>query len=163
MRVHGAGGDDREELLLRLRELRLRSARLAMRDRSFSLLTTTLTIQQLKALVLLAVDGEMAAHELARGIGVSVATLTGIVDRMVARGLVHRREDPDDRRVRRIGLTGKGQELIDELWNVGERGSEIAMARLDTETLNGLVKGLEALCEAIEAEQCDDHGTRDRG
>ena len=37
--------------------------------------------------------------------GVSLATITGIVDRLAAQGLVTRREDPRDRRVRRVELT----------------------------------------------------------
>ena len=37
--------------------------------------------------------------------GVGLATLSGMIDRLVAHDLVARREDLQDRRVRRISLT----------------------------------------------------------
>lgn len=41
--------------------------------------------------------------------------VTNRVDRMVAKGLVERVPDPDDRRAVRIQLTSKGRELADQL------------------------------------------------
>lgn len=42
-------------------------------------------------------------------------TMTGVLDRMEERGLIVRVKDPADRRVWRVFLTRKGQELEDEL------------------------------------------------
>ncbi|WP_285758971.1 MarR family winged helix-turn-helix transcriptional regulator [Nocardiopsis ansamitocini] len=143
----------KNELISQLRDLELRQVRRFARDRSLPLLTTTLTIQQLKVLVLLSIDGDMPAHELAEGIGVGVATLTGIVDRLAARSLVVRREDARDRRVRRIDLTEEGRALIAEMWGTGQERSWSALSALDVETLRGLVRGVAALHAAMEA-QC---------
>ncbi len=38
-------------------------------------------------------------------------TLTGVIDRMEERGLVHRQRDPYDRRIWRIWLTSEGKQL----------------------------------------------------
>ena len=43
------------------------------------------------------------------------SNVTGIVDRLAARGLVSREQDPGDRRVKRIALTPRGQEVADDL------------------------------------------------
>jgi DNA-binding MarR family transcriptional regulator len=43
------------------------------------------------------------------------SNLTGIVDRLEARGLVVRRSHPTDRRVKELVLTGAGERLRDEL------------------------------------------------
>jgi DNA-binding MarR family transcriptional regulator len=43
------------------------------------------------------------------------SNVTGIVDRLAARGLVSREPDPKDRRVKRIALTDDGQRVADDL------------------------------------------------
>lgn len=156
--MEDVAGTEKDELIERLRELEQRQLRMFARDRSLPLLTTSLTIQQLKVLLRLSLDGEMAAHELAEGAGVGMATLTGIVDRLVARGLVCRREDPRDRRVRRIDLTEEGRGLMAEMSGAGHQRHYAALARLDTATLADLVRGFEALCEALEAESAEEEG-----
>jgi DNA-binding MarR family transcriptional regulator len=40
------------------------------------------------------------------------ATMTGIVDRLLDRGLVERERDPNDRRTQRVRLTVKGKETL---------------------------------------------------
>ncbi|MEA2828573.1 MAG: MarR family transcriptional regulator, organic hydroperoxide resistance regulator [Actinomycetota bacterium] len=49
--------------------------------------------------------------ELADRLFCDASNVTGIVDRLEARGLVERQADPDDRRVRRLVLTDAGREL----------------------------------------------------
>lgn len=59
-------------------------------------------------------DG-MTQTMLAEASGADKASITRIVDRMVAEGLVDRRPDPDDRRAFRIHLEPAGRELHQEL------------------------------------------------
>ncbi|MEY9210665.1 MarR family transcriptional regulator [Thermobifida halotolerans] len=147
--MDSGASDAKSQLIERLQELEARQLRLFVRDRSLPLLSTTLTIQQLKVLVALAIDGNTPTHELAERIGVSMATLTGIVDRLAARSLVLRREDPADRRVRRVDLTEEGRGLIDDMWGTSRQRTEAALRSLDVETLRGLVQGAEALYQAL--------------
>jgi DNA-binding MarR family transcriptional regulator len=51
---------------------------------------------------------------LARTIGFDTSTITGVIDRLEARGLVARSASPDDRRVRLPSLTDEGQTLLAE-------------------------------------------------
>lgn len=148
--MSGDASEDKRTLIDRFQELELRQIRLFVRDRSLPLLSTTLTIQQLKVLVVLSIDGDLPAHELAERSGVGVATLTGIVDRLAARGLAYRREDAADRRVRRVDLTDQGRELADSMWGAGQQRTRQALHALDIDTLRGLARGLEALCDALE-------------
>lgn len=71
-----------------------------------------LTTSQLATLRQLGRHGALSAGELARGISVSQATITGIVDRLERRELVTRSRDPDDRRRVVIDLTGAGREVV---------------------------------------------------
>jgi MarR family transcriptional regulator, organic hydroperoxide resistance regulator len=53
----------------------------------------------------------LSMGELADRLFCDASNVTGIVDRLEARGLVERQPDPDDRRVRRLVLTPTGRDL----------------------------------------------------
>ncbi|MFI5494603.1 MarR family winged helix-turn-helix transcriptional regulator [Actinoplanes sp. NPDC051859] len=88
-------------------------------DRSDPLFSSQLTMSQLKILVLLHRLGDTSGRELAGLLGVSLATMSGMVDRMVAQDLVTRAEDPHDRRVRRLTLSPTGHSLITDIITAG--------------------------------------------
>jgi DNA-binding MarR family transcriptional regulator len=60
-------------------------------------------------------DHELAVHELAERLGLSVAATGRAVDSLVRAGMVVRREDEHDRRVKRISLAAPGTALIERL------------------------------------------------
>lgn len=64
---------------------------------------------QLHALYLLGEPRSMG--ELAQRLVCDASNVTGLVDRLEARGLIERRPGPDDRRVRMLVLTPAGEEL----------------------------------------------------
>src|SRR4051812_41233713 len=63
-----------------------------------------------QAMALLRLDPEsgMPMRRLAGALHCDTSNVTGIVDRLEDRGLVERRTDPRDRRVKRLLLTGEG-------------------------------------------------------
>lgn len=71
-----------------------------------------LTTSQLAALRQIARQGRLSAGDVARGISVSQATITGVLDRLERRGLVTRTRDPEDRRRVVIELTETGREVV---------------------------------------------------
>jgi DNA-binding MarR family transcriptional regulator len=71
-----------------------------------------LTTSQLATLRQLGRAGALSGGELARGIALSQATVTGIVDRLELRGLVTRTRSADDRRKVVIELTAVGREVV---------------------------------------------------
>jgi long-chain acyl-CoA synthetase len=85
-------------------------ARLA-RQLELALNTVDLTLSQYRVLSFLGEGGE-AASVLAEKLAVSRPSVTGVVDGLVARGLVQRAEDPTDRRRVRHELTPAGRNLI---------------------------------------------------
>jgi long-chain acyl-CoA synthetase len=86
-------------------------ARLA-RQVELALATVDLTLPQYRVLILLG-GGKEAASALAEKLAVSRPSVTGVVDGLVARGLVERHHDRDDRR--RVGheLTAGGRRLLE--------------------------------------------------
>jgi DNA-binding MarR family transcriptional regulator len=66
---------------------------------------------QVHALRLLAPGREVPMGRLADALGCDASNVTGIVDRLEARGLVERRARAHDRRVRVLAITGRGARL----------------------------------------------------
>ena len=67
--------------------------------------------QQIAALKTLHERGAIPMSELAGSLRCDTSNVTGIVDRLEQRGLVERRNDASDRRVRLLELTERGAEL----------------------------------------------------
>ena len=65
-------------------------------------------------------DHEPAVHELAERLGLSVAATGRAVDALVREGMVVRREDKHDRRVKRVSLAEAGNQLIERLTKAHE-------------------------------------------
>ncbi|MBI5606784.1 MAG: MarR family transcriptional regulator [Deltaproteobacteria bacterium] len=71
-----------------------------------------LNITPVQAMVLgfLAEEDQIIAGELGKKVELDSATLTGILDRLEAAGLIERKGNPDDRRSIKIHLTKQGKE-----------------------------------------------------
>jgi DNA-binding MarR family transcriptional regulator len=72
------------------------------------------SLTQVKALAALS-DGELTVKELAERLGLSLPGASRAVDALVSRGLLHRREDPDDRRQKRLRATDAGRDALQRL------------------------------------------------
>jgi DNA-binding MarR family transcriptional regulator len=122
------------------------------RDRSNPFFSVHLTMSQLKILFALRLHGPAGGQELAQTMGVSLATITGIIDRLVASGHVTRGEDPRDRRVRRIELTDKGTGQVDEMIVAGERHQRRVLERLTVKELQVVADAMEIMHRALAEE-----------
>ncbi|MFI6922514.1 MarR family winged helix-turn-helix transcriptional regulator [Nonomuraea spiralis] len=129
--------DEREDLIRRINDTQHDLGRLFTQHQS-PLFSSNLTIRQLRVVMRLSTNGSASGQDLAHTLGVGLGTVTGIVDRLVAQGLVSRHEDPSDRRVRRVELTPAGATLIAEINDAGLRHYKRIMSHLDTETLRAL-------------------------
>ena len=70
------------------------------------------TLPQMMILHFLEVEREAKMKDLAHFTGVTMAAMTGIVDRLVKSGLCARVYDPQDRRIIKIKLTDRGNTLV---------------------------------------------------
>lgn len=142
---------DRTALLHRLEQLHTAFDRRALSTWTEPLLSTPLTMQQLKVLTLVAAERDRASgRELAETMGVSVATMSGLVDRLAEHGMVHRSDDPDDRRVRRLGVTAAGTATLRSLLSSHNTMPPPVLDRLADDDLYALVQGLSALDQVLE-------------
>jgi DNA-binding MarR family transcriptional regulator len=123
--------------------------------RSGPLLAANLTMSQLKVLLALSRHDDASGQELTAALGVSLATTTGIVDRLVARDLVTRREDQQDRRIRRVALTPTGRELVDSIITAGAQHQRRLLGRLDANELDIVERAFQLLLDAATAEAAE--------
>ena len=112
-----------------------------------------LTMPQLKVVFFLFIGGPSRMSEIATALDVSLATATGVVDRLVERGIVLREGHPEDRRVVICRLSEKGEKLISGLWHLSrERAAEL-MSALPSSKLQLMTESLKALLHASEIKQ----------
>ena len=101
------------------------------------------TMPQLKILLMLFINGSVRMSAIASDLGVTLATATGLVDRIVERGFVIRENNPDDRRVVMCRLSPSGHQTVSRIWySVRKRMGNI-LKSLDQDNLSLLNRALE--------------------
>lgn len=143
---------DRPALLRRLDEIHASFEQRALSSWTEPLLSTPLTMQQLRVLALICAEPDRATgHDLAETMAVSVSTMSGLVDRLVEHGMVLRTNDPEDRRIRRLTVTAAGVATLRKLLSSGTSAMPSAvLERLADEDLHALVQGMAALDRVME-------------
>jgi len=109
------------------------------------------TMSQAKVLYLVQAETGLRMSELSARLGVSLSTVSGVVDRLVDQGLLNRHDDPADRRQVVVGITDAGTtqlELFREL-NAGQFRE--MLARIDEADLAVVEHALHILATAAGA------------
>ena len=143
---------DRDGLMAAIAADEAALIRLFSRARFTALLQTTLTMQQLKALLLLHAEGSLMSHELADALNISPASVTGLVDRLADRGLVERVPDPTDRRARHLHPTAQGAQLVEQLLAESAGHRVALLSHLDDHSVQTVATAFAALRRAAERE-----------
>ena len=105
-----------------------------------------ISITQMKTLHVLADGGsEVSVKELSDRLGLSLPGASRIVDALLRRGWLERREDPDDRRMKRIGITAEGRKALDRIETARLAGLEDYAASLTPEQRTRLSSALSDL------------------
>jgi DNA-binding MarR family transcriptional regulator len=88
---------------------------LGRQRRRFLIASSELDLHPAQAGALLQLATPLPMNELAAVLACDNSNVTGLVDRLEARGLVARQANPDDRRVKRVVLTTAGSRLREQL------------------------------------------------
>jgi DNA-binding MarR family transcriptional regulator len=107
-----------------------------------------LSLIHLNVLNALEVDGPLSMTAVADALDVSIASATGIVDRMAKRDLVERRHSTDDRRVVEVHLTAHGLATIREMESQLRTHMQRIVAELSDDELAGLLLGVRGMHRA---------------
>jgi MarR family transcriptional regulator, 2-MHQ and catechol-resistance regulon repressor len=111
-----------------------------------------LTESQFDVIATLGNTNGMTCKELGERTLITKGTLTGVLDRMEARGLITRRADASDARRTHIALTRKGAVVFDEVFPAHLIHLRRVFDRLSESELNHLRDGLTTLRVAFEKE-----------
>lgn len=123
--------------------LRLSATRLARQLRQHS--SVGLTPSQLSALASVDRHGPLTLGELAEHERVAPPTITKVVNKLEADGLVTRRVDPDDRRYSRVATTDAGLELLTETRERRDAWLAVRLLELDADEHHRLRAALDVL------------------
>jgi DNA-binding MarR family transcriptional regulator len=109
-----------------------------------------ITMQQLRVMTILYHDGPTRVSDLARRLGVSTPTITGILDRLVRQGATYRTSDDRDRRVVLNVLTVDGRELVEQLVPGNGDVATLALSRLSEAERLALMDALGNLLRVLD-------------
>jgi MarR family transcriptional regulator, transcriptional regulator for hemolysin len=87
--------------------------------------------------------------ELAEMLDLQPISLTRLLDKLCDSGLIERRPDPVDRRVKRLFLTDAARPLLDKLGDLGEELMATALAGVERETVERMVGQLGVVKENL--------------
>ncbi|PZS39902.1 MAG: MarR family transcriptional regulator [Pseudonocardiales bacterium] len=106
------------------------------------------TLPQLRILVVIASRGPQNLASVAQGLGVHPSNATRTCDKLVNAGLLHRSDDPADRRNLVLQLTASGQQLVQNM--IEHRRTAIAnvLATMAPQLRSDLAPALLAFAEA---------------
>jgi DNA-binding MarR family transcriptional regulator len=140
--------EDREALIEEILALDNRIYQVIKAGPSQEWLDIDISLSQVRILFLLYAGGDSRMGQLASALGVRLSTMTGAVDRLVALGLVSRRDDPHDRRLVIASLTDEGFNLIDGFYQGMRTSLARVVRRLSTDDLILTARAFEALYKA---------------
>jgi DNA-binding MarR family transcriptional regulator len=112
------------------------------------LLHLDLTMPQLKVVLLIFLTGPARMGKIASSLDVTLATATGVVDRLVERDIVLRESKAGDRRVVMCRLSDNGQQMVSSLWQSSRSRTRQLLEATDSTKLTHLIDVLEALQRA---------------
>ena len=112
-----------------------------------------LTMGQVRTLDIIGSETDCHMGELARQLGIILSAATGLVDRLVQRGLVERESSESDRRVVCLRLTATGRRARGVFRKKMRRRMQAALRRLSAAELKQIASSINLLRSAIEATQ----------
>ena len=139
---------ERNRLIDEIGAIEIRLLASALPEETSSLLDYDLTLQQIRVFAFVLAREETAINKVADALDIRPNVATGIVQRLVERGLIERREDANDRRIRLLTVTDRGVALINELTGIILAKERQFLDRLTDEQLQQLRDLLAVMGEA---------------
>jgi DNA-binding MarR family transcriptional regulator len=109
-----------------------------------------LTMQQFRVLGQVVRRPGISGNELGGLLGVSAPTASGLVERLVEKGLIARIDDADDRRIRRLHPTEAGRDLMRQMDSMFERMLGVVLQVLSADELEVLCQSARTMLVALD-------------
>jgi DNA-binding MarR family transcriptional regulator len=116
--------------------------------RSAGIFESTVTMAQLKVLMLLGSKPETRMSELASDLHLSLSTVSGLVEKLVESGLAIRRTDDVDRRQVLVALAPYGISFLDRFQELGKDTLRVLLEQLTVDELECVATAMSVLISA---------------
>ncbi len=110
-----------------------------------------LTVSQCHSLEYLQTSGALTMGQLAGKLYLDVSTMTRVIDNLVAKGLVNRASDPQDRRVIRVELTAEGVDRVVQVQGKLITEYQAVLERITPDGREAVILGLQHMLAAFQA------------
>jgi len=110
----------------------------------------SLSLIHLNVLMMLRFKGPQTMSRLAETLDVSVASATGIIDRMEHKGVIERRRNDEDRRVVEVHVTDEGLAVFSQIQAERQARMSQMLSTVAEADLEALLRGLRAVRAARE-------------
>lgn len=138
-----------EDLIVNV-EKDLRSICVKVKNKGREILSEfDITTPQFNALLYLVFDGEMTLGELSGKMYLACSTITDLLDRMEKAQLVKRYKDEKDKRVYRVKVLEKGNEIIEQVLHHRRKFIADSLKELSTEEREVLSKHVALINELL--------------
>ena len=141
---------ERDPLILLHDVARLTRTRFDQRARTYGM-----TRAQWVILARLSRQPGLSQNEMAAICEVEPITVGRLIDRLEMRGLVERRADPADRRIRRLHLLPAAQPILDEIARYREELTEVILSGMEDAVRDQLADALLLIKNNLTAEPAD--------
>lgn len=125
-------------------------ALVAVAAQSVASVEDRVTLPQLRVLVMIASRGPQNLASVAAGLGVHASNGTRMCNKLVNAGLLHRSDDPTDRRNVVLELTRSGQQLVDSMNEHRRTTIATVLAKMPAQLRGDLVSALLAFADSAE-------------
>jgi DNA-binding MarR family transcriptional regulator len=106
------------------------------------------TLPQFRVLVMIGSRGPQNLTAVAQGLGVHASNATRLCDKLVQAGLIHRSEDPADRRNVVLALTAAGYQLVQDMTDQRRAAIAQILAKVPPQLRDDLVPVLHCFAQA---------------
>jgi DNA-binding MarR family transcriptional regulator len=120
----------------------------ALSARSILAVEDVADVVQVRILVVVAAAGSASLGAVAEAAGLHVSRASRLCDRMVGAGLLHRANDPSDRRLLTLTLTQAGREVVESVMDRRREEVSRALARMSRPRRAELVRALDEFAAA---------------
>jgi DNA-binding MarR family transcriptional regulator len=110
----------------------------------------SITVPQLRLLVMLDSRGAIGPGAVAEGLGVNPSNATRTCDKLVDARLVKRSTDPDDRRRGILELTDRGRALVSSLMGARRLLLDDLVSQMSASAQREMASGLEAFLDVVD-------------
>lgn len=120
----------------------------AVSARCLAAVDASITMPQFRVLLRLSSEGAANLATLARALDVQPSTIGRMIERLVAAGLIDRRNHPTSRRELVVDLNVKGHQIVDDVVALRREQFNLLIQTMPATLQKNLLAGLTALSEA---------------